>query len=352
MPHHWVPPMHARRTDRSIPLPMVLALSLAGCGVPNATPPDRRWPAAVRPQSPSQSARSANPTPSARLPAPALVLRAELLAARLPYALSRAVAVAEGNRVLVCGGLTVSGTTTGAILSIDLNTMRIREVGRLAARVHDAATASLGGAQLIFGGGGGAAPEATVQRLEGNGSVVVGSLPAPRADLAAIAVGGAVVVVGGGTAADADGRVLATRDGAQYRTLATLPVPVRYPAVGVIDGSLYVIGGATSTGDTDAVQRIDPVTGRVRVIGHLPVPISHAVAVSVGGSLFVVGGRSAGTARDTIWRLEGTSGRVAPAGRLPMAVSDVAAVVVGGRAFLIGGEADGAVSSIVSLSPP
>ncbi|MDQ6683011.1 MAG: hypothetical protein M3Y88_07065 [Chloroflexota bacterium] len=330
---------------------MALALSLAGCGVPTATPPDTHSAAALRPRSPLQSARSANPTPYARLPAPALALRVELLAARLPYALSRAVAVADGGRVLVCGGLTVSGATTGAILSIDLDTMRIREVGRLAAPVHDAATASLGGAQLIFGGGG-AVPEATVQRLEGNGSVVVGSLPAPRADLAAIAVGGAVVVAGGGTAAGADSRLLVTRDGARYRTLATLPVPVRYPAVGVIDGSLYVIGGATSTGDSDAIQRLDPVTGRVRVIGHLPVPISHAVALSIGGSLFVIGGRSGGTARDGIWRVEGASGRVAPAGRLPIALSDVAAVVVGGRAFLIGGEADGVLSSIVSLSPP
>ena len=341
---------HRRRraavTVRTIAL--VVAILGTACAAPTAAPQASSPPATAASRvSGTPVASVSSVTPATARPS---TVRAELLSVRLPVGLSRAVAVADGGSVLVCGGLTLTGATTGAVVRVDPASGQVRVVGRLALAVHDAAVAQLGSANLIFGGGN-TAPLAAVQQLDGATAVVVGQLPAPRADLTAVSVGGEVLVVGGGTAAGPDDEVLATSDGTRYRTVARLAVAVRYPAVAALDGMVYVIGGATPTGNSDAIQRIDPASGRVSVIGHLPAPMSHASAVVIGGSLFVAGGRGAGGPLDRIWWLDPRSGGVAPAGRLPLAVSDMAVAVVDGRALLIGGETDTQITSIVSLRP-
>ena len=67
-------------------------------------------------------------------------------------------------------------------------------------------------------------------------------------DHVAVAIGGTDYIVGGynGTAGEPD--VLATTDGQTFRTVATLPVPVRYPAIAALHGLLYVFGGEAVTG--------------------------------------------------------------------------------------------------------
>ena len=252
--------------------------------------------------------------------------------------------------MLLCGGLTSAGTTSGSILRIDLTSGVATSVGRLAAPVHDAGAASLGSLTFIFGGGR-FGPGSVVQRVDGTGgSTVAGHLPAARADLAAVAIDGEFVVVGGGTPARPDRRVLATTDGVRFRTVATLLVGVRYPAVVVVAGSLYVIGGSTPSGDTSVIQMVDPRTGVVRIVGQLPYGLSHAVALDVGGHVLIAGGRRAGLAQDALWSLDATS-RIVRVGRLPYPVSDAAAVVVDGVGYLIGGEgAAGPLASIISLA--
>ena len=252
--------------------------------------------------------------------------------------------------MLLCGGVTSAGTTSGTILRVDLASGLTTAIGRLAAPVHDAGAASLGSLTFIFGGGR-FGPSSVVQRVDGTGaSSVVGNLPAVRADLAVVAIDGELVVVGGGTPARPDRRVLATTDGVRFRTVATLLVGVRYPAVVVLAGRLYVIGGSTPSGDTSAIQAVDPRTGLVRIVGHLPYGLSHAVALEVGGRVLIAGGRRAGRAQDALWMFEPTR-RTVRVGRLPYPVSDAAAVVVGGVGYLIGGEgAAGPLASIVALT--
>ena len=50
--------------------------------------------------------------------------------------------------------------------------------------------------------------------------------------------------------------MLATTDGRHYRTVARLPVPVRYPAVAALGHQIWVFGGQTPAGLTSDVQRI------------------------------------------------------------------------------------------------
>lgn len=260
------------------------------------------------------------------------------------------MALVFGSEVLLCGGLTSTGATTGAILDLNLQDGKVRQLGMLPTAVHDAGGAVLDGAGYVFGGGR-AVAGSTIQRIDPTGlATVAGQLPAIRADLAVATVDGELIVVGGGTPALSDGRVLATTDGHQLRTIGHLVVPVRYPAVTVFGGLVYIIGGATPGGDTNVIQALDPATGLVRVIGHLPHALSHASALVIDAVILVAGGRAAGRAQGGVLSVAPATGTVSAVGHLPVPASDMAAVVVAGVGYLIGGETTSPITSIVTVS--
>ncbi len=327
-----------------------MALALEACG-PASQP---GLPAAVVPAaaSPTATAASVGRAPSATpiASSAALLFRAARSDIQLPSARSRAVAFVFGSAILLCGGLTSTGTTTGSILRIDLRSGRVSNEATLAVPVHDAGGAVMGGSGFVFGGGS-VGPGSVVQRVGPTGaSIAAGQLPAVRADLAAVSVAGELVVIGGGTPAGPDARVLATTDGRHFRIVAKLLVGVRYPAVAVVGGLVYVIGGSTQSGDTRVIQVVDPRTGVARIVGHLAHGLSHASALVVGGAVLIAGGRTGGRAQDALWQLDLASGTVTRIGRLPYPVSDAATAVAGGIGYLIGGEELGPVASIITVS--
>ncbi|HET6811730.1 MAG TPA: hypothetical protein VFH50_12040 [Acidimicrobiales bacterium] len=260
---------------------------------------------------------------------------------------SRAVVCTQGTSLLVLGGLATGDTSTDAVWTVDPAAGTARRSGHLARAVHDAAGSCTSGGALVFGGGA-ASTVGTVQRWSPVGTRLLGQLPQPRSDLAAAALGGRVYVVGGFDGTEMTAPILATSDGTGFSVVGTLPVPVRYPAVAAAAGAIWVIGGQLGTGEssstggqTDAIQRFDPATGRTVVIGHLPEPLGHASALALGGRLFVAGGRVGTTASDRIWAVDTRSGQVRAAGTLPGPVSDAGAAVVGTTGWLVGGELSG-----------
>ena len=142
--------------------------------------------------------------------------------------------------------------------------------------------------------------------------------------------------------------VLATTDGRHFRSVAMLPVPVRYPAVAVAGGDLWVFGGLTPHGPVADIQRVNLRTGQAQRAGRLPRPLEAGSAFTLADSIYVAGGTTIGS--------PGTQGgarplvttsvvrRFAPrnrsfqiAGRLPAPVSHAAVAVTGGVAYLVGG---------------
>ena len=264
----------------------------------------------------------------------------------LPTGVSRTVAVADGQRVLVLGGLAPGDSTTGRVWSVDLANRSSRTVGSLATAVHDASGALVSGQPFVFGGGA-ATGVSAVQQWGSTSSHQVASLPEPRSDSSCASLGGTAYVAGGFDGHRLLTDVLATTDGRHFRVVAHLRQGVRYAAVAAVDHWLLVIGGAlattegTATGaQTALIQRVDVRTGRVDVVGHLPRPIAHATAVTLGGLVLVVGGRH-GTAatHDIAWVSPTGVSRVV--GALPRALSDAAVTVVGNTAYVIGGETSG-----------
>ena len=299
--------------------------------------------------------------------------------------LSREAVVAAGNRLAVLGGITPAGTSLAQVSSIDPRTGGVTSSGSLAAAVHDAAAATIGRTTFVLGGG---SPDTvpTVQSFPvgspptqaGVTGSVAGQLPQPRSDLATATLpnptgdhGVTTYVVGGYDGSHYLPSVLATTDGTHFRTAASLPVPVRYPAVVADAGRLYAFGGQVPSPDaaavaTDDIQMIDPASHRAVVVGHLPQPLYGASAFLLGGNVYVAGGQVPGGA--TLTQIDAfvpSSGRVLGAGLLPQADAFAGYATLGaGRAavgYLVGGEvagqagndqagvASGSLSSVISL---
>jgi hypothetical protein len=309
----------------------------------------------------------------------------------LPWALSAGVSreivlPGKGTDVTILGGLASSQASVASVLSLDTATGQETALTNLAAPVHDASGALIGGDAIVFGGG---SPDtvATVQEVPLPGSVpaspasarhtsttvtttsgssapaVVGQLPQPRSDSQAATIGRVTFIVGGYDGSAPDPEVLSTNDGRHFAVAAKLPVPVRYPAVGAIGGNLYLfggqlVGGPRSGQSTDVIQELLPAIQSARVVGHLQQPLAGAVAVVLGGHLYVAGGVSATSsstsapALASIWAFDPVHRTVLNAGTLPVPVSYAAATVVGQRAWIVGGENAGTVLSSVEMMTP
>jgi hypothetical protein len=333
-------------------LGVALSVTLLACGTNPSAPPSTagatRLPVAsavaglgrATPQPPRPTV-----TPPGSTAAPA---RSHLVVGILPWrlnvGLSRAIAFADGDTVVLAGGLTADGTT-GDISRIDVATGRISDGGHLRRPVHDASGAMIGGRQLVFGGGSSVAGSAIQVLIPGKTGQVIGTLPAVRADLSAVVVGARAYVVGGGSANGPDPGIWATSDGTGARLVGRLRIGVRYAATAVSGASIYVFGGATPSGDRREIQRFDTTTGRTSIVGLLPVRLSHAASMTLDGRILVIGG----TSSEAIWSFDPDRASVTRVGRLPYPVSDAAAVVIGDRGYLLGGEDPHPLDTVISL---
>lgn len=299
----------------------------------------------------------------ARPPAPAAI-ETGLEPWRLPQALARSVVFpgASGS-LLVAGGLDAGGSSVSSVERFNPVSGRETVLGPLAAPVHDAASFKLEGTYFVAGGGT-AAPTPEVETVATRSkSTITPALPAPRADDAAVTVGNVAYVLGGydGTAGDAT--VLATRDGRHFTTVATLSVPVRYPAVAAVGGRILVFGGDSTAGaragaPTAVVQEVDPATHSSRVVARLPTPLAGAAAVTLSGAVYLAGGETVGQngrigESRRVFAYVASRHSFLVAGHLLLPVSHAGVTVIGRRAFLVGGEtAPGTETSAVQMLEP
>jgi DNA-binding beta-propeller fold protein YncE len=242
----------------------------------------------------------------------------------LPETLSKAAAVAlPGGRVMVLGGETGGASTDQILVGTPAH---LRRVGTLPAPTHDAAAALLGNSVYLFGGGQATSVDSVVRvdpRTEH--AVAAGRIGEPLSDLGAVVVGGKAYLVGGYTGSRYATAVL-RYPGA--KVVARLPAGTRYAGVAALGGRIYVAGGLTTQGATDAVYEV-ALPGPVRRVATLPRPLDHAGMAELGGKLYLVGGAE-------ILRLD-PSGAVAVVARLPVSLSDPAVVAVAGRLVIVGG---------------
>src|SRR5437879_2913531 len=177
---------------------------------PRATPTPTGTGSSLAPVAPVTSTLSAS--------APALKVNA--LAKGIGAAVSRAVAVADGQTILVLGGL-AGGSSSASVRRFVPASDTVAAAGMLAVPTHDAAATSFGSSAVVFGGGEAVTID-KVQTFTSQGSQVIGKLPQPRSDLAVATIGGRTYVLGGYDGKSDQADVLVTTDGVSYKVVTQL----------------------------------------------------------------------------------------------------------------------------------
>lgn len=323
--------------------------------------------------------RAATHRPSS--PAAAVPKVTSTLAAwHLGAPISRAVVVApdpSGTQLDILGGSTTGGLTASGAFALDTTTGTLTQFGDLTTTVANASGAVIDGRDAVFGGqtASSSAPTTSVETLSPTATTggnppeasATGTLPQARAAADAVTSGTTTYLVGGDNSAGDVATVVATTDGQHFAPVATVALPVQFPAVVADGGDLYVFGGVAGTGPDAGqpvanVQVVDLKTHKVTDKARLPEAITGAGAVVLDGRILVAGGdttapaaagsspSAAPTSVSTVWSFDPTTGRSAVAGHLAVAVSHAGVAVLGSVAWLVGGESDGTpVSSVQSV---
>ena len=259
--------------------------------------------------------------------------------------------VVHGKFIIAGGSYWENGQKrwSNLVQAFDPTTNQWTNFAPLPAARSDAAATTLNGDLYCFGGGSGKAvlTEAIVLH-EGKWSrVTEADLPQPRLFAVAVSSGGWIYLLGGisnaGNYTTMSNDLWRWRPGEKaWETLASLPGPGRIShAVVVIDGDIYVLGGAT-TGSDDVenlkdAYRYDTRTGKWTRLPDLSVAKRAWCAVAVGERALVLGGYTDKYV-DTAYWYDPAQG-LTPSDSLPHALADAKFFRIGDVVVGAGGEA-------------
>jgi len=222
-----------------------------------------------------------------------------LMLGSVPVAFHDAAGAVLGNSVYVFGGGAAS--SSDAVQRFDLATRRGSVVGRLPKPLSDVAGVVAGGAVYLIGGYDGRSPQRRIYRTtDGRHFTVVAILPLGLRYPAVAAVGPRIVIAGGTTTGGASARIFVfdTRTGA-VRSIGRLPRATEAAEAFAAGGLVYVAGG---TGAAGAVTAIDPVVASIAEVGG-ELPVHNAASVVLGRSVYIVGGATSTGTVGTVRRV-------------------------------------------------
>jgi N-acetylneuraminic acid mutarotase len=183
-------------------------------------------------------------------------------------------------------------------------------------------------------------------------------LPEPRGEVASAVGerdGRSVVVVAGGlrglTATTSQAVHLLDLEAGVWRQLPDLPAPRHHPGAAILDGDVYLSGGAPSATDwvaQDSLWVLREGAGEWETLTPMPEPRDSHRLRELDGRLYVVGGL--GGADTLVYDPPSDAWSRAPA--LPFVRDHLAVVVHDGALWAIGGRADGQVLDTVHIWSP
>lgn len=244
--------------------------------------------------------------------------------ARLPEPGEEYTNVVVNDKLYLIGGNAVAltpgtrATHPARVLEYDLATDKWTPKKQAPFFADHMLAATMNGKIYIFGGTGAMRqedPNATLNTSweydpAADGWKALAAMPSKRTAGAAIAVGGRIYVIGGTTDVTApDGRnvtaglVVGTNDvydpaTNRWESKRVMPTPRNHPAIGVVNGKIYVIGGrigANNIGgmvasNTDVVEEYDPATDSWRAMNRMPTARSGHGWATWQNRIYVVGG--------------------------------------------------------------
>jgi N-acetylneuraminic acid mutarotase len=123
-----------------------------------------------------------------------------------------------------------------------------------------------------------------------------------------------------------------------WTTLASAPAAHYQPAVGVLNGKLYVAGGIDAAGS--ASQRLDvytPATNSWSTKKSMPTARRGAAGAVVGNRFHVIGGQTSGTYLKTVEAYDPVTNFWVPRAPVPTARAGLGVGVVSGLGYAVGG---------------
>ena len=136
---------------------------------------------------------------------------------------------------------------------------------------------------------------------------------------------------------------------------ADMPTARFIPGSAVVDGKIYVIGGApVSMGHTAVVEEYDPATDTWTRRSDMPTARQGVIAAAVDGIIYAIGGCSVDVDRDlpTVEAYDATANMWTTKTDMPTARTQPAVAVVDGIIYVIGGVLDRVVLSAVEAYDP
>lgn len=264
-----------------------------------------------------------------------------------------AYAALGGDRFVMLGGLDSASVSAAGIEVADLH--GVLHTAQLPGPQHDAQAALLDGRVYVFGGGYTSELDHILSYDPSGGQTSpAGTLASPQSDVAVTQAAGTAYIVGGYDGTSYLNTIVTWHPGGRPATVAHLPQGLRYAAATIAGNSLFVLGGVTPSGTSDAIYRFDLATHEVTRVGTLPHPTEHGNAVTLGSTIYLVGGRGPNTADQTsaVYAIDPTTGRVRRAGRLPRPTSDAAVMTIGQAIVVAGGQSpSGTLADVGELLP-
>jgi hypothetical protein len=267
---------------------------------------------------------------------------------RLAAPIQREVVLTCGGcPIYLAGGLDASDRSAAGVFALDPTTGRLTQLGNLVEPVHDAAGTLIPHGLVVFGGGSLSSTD-LIQSfdLRTRRASIAGHLPKPLSDLSAAAFEDATYLVGGYDGVSPQRAIYRVSDSLRVRRVGSLPIGLRYPAVGTLGSNLVIAGGEAASGPVSTVYQFDTSTHRVTTLGRLPAPVGHASAITLDGRTFVAGGLDAkGRAVRTVVVVDDNGvHRLAPLAR---PVSDAGATEAAEVGWILGGWRGAAVAQVL-----
>ena len=269
--------------------------------------------------------------------------------AALPSARRRSAVAAANGVLYAIGGLNSAGTAVKSVVAFNPSTNAWSTKAPLpAARQGFNAAAAIGGT-IYLAGGKDAAAALTRTLYAYNSSTNTWST---RANMpVASACGGSAVISGklyvfSGCTRSSAGAQIAARLLHRYdpstnlwTALHNAPVAHIDPAIGVISGKLYVVGGNDGVTGV-AIRRLDvydPATNTWSTKAAIPTARTAPAGAAIGGKLHVIGGRNGGTYLNTVEAYDPVTDSWAARPAMPTPRSGLGVGVISSLLYAVGG---------------
>lgn len=276
-------------------------------------------------------------------------------------------ATAAGPILFAIGGIDPFGLVPGSVLyEVGVGTRDVSALPTPPGARQGATAVNVGGTIYVLGGA--TATGHTTQIVKSftqdystEANKNLHNLPKAKANLTAVTDGAVAYLIGGDTASGLSGEILTWNPGVNSPTnpftnmTVSPPLPPRSHTSAVLQGKfVYIFGGRTASGLSDAIHRFDTTNSQLTVLpARLPTPRAETSAVSDGTNAYVFGGLTPAGPTAEVLRFDPVTEQLTNLGPvLPTPRAGTSAAIANGLVYVFGGyRPQGLLADVLRFNP-